>query len=460
METDVIAANSASAEHAAKLRGARGASYPSVPAGRSLHIAFLTPVPSEDGGATGVATDVLVGLATLGHRIDCFIAGYELALPERLTSQSNLSFVWAKSRWRWDRWYSRTRLGAFLSGLLARAWAFVRLRREIVAKHERDAYDVIYQFSNIETAGVPRSLLKTVPLVIHPETHIAGELRWFRRERHLARRCEPWHRRVLVELMLITRTVIQRRSIGAATLVICISEVFRDHLVADYKVPRERTRVIPNPVRLQRFQPAEKSARQPPVLLVLGRISVRKGIDQIIDLSHELVARGIEARIRIVGAESLWSDYRPLLHGLHPANAEYVGSVAPREISDELKNCDVLVQASKYEPFGLTVAEALAAGVPVVATDEVGAAERVSRVVCAVVPADNAKRLTDAVQEMLVRLQADGGHTKEIARREARRLFACADICRDISDALQQIVSTSRTDVPPMTFAGFKAPIV
>jgi len=41
----------------------------------------------------------------------------------------------------------------------------------------------------------------------------------------------------------------------------------------------------------------------------------------------------------------------------------------------ELKRSDMLILASKSEPFGLTVAEALAAGVPVIATSEVGATE-------------------------------------------------------------------------------------
>ncbi len=405
-----------------------------------LHIAWLTPMPSDDGGATGVATDLLDGLCALGHRIDCFIAGEQSDVPPRLATHPNLTFVWAGSRWRWNRWYSRSGLSAFLSGLLARTWAFVRMRSEIVRRDRRDPYDLIYQFSNIETVGVPRRLLGRIPLVIHPETHIAGELRCFRHERHLARVCEPWHRRLLVEAMLIGRAVVQRRAIRSARLVLCISNVFRDHLVADYGVARERTRVIPNPVRLERFQAAARSTGDPPVILVLGRISVRKGVEHIVELSRVLAARGLNVKLRIVGAKTLWSDYRVLLGNLDRTTAEYAGPVASWQVPQELARSDVLVQASTYEPFGLTVAEALAAGVPVIATSEVGAAENVSPAVAHLVPVGAVEMLADAIERALGALREDAHALRALARSESERLFRAETVCEAISDALTQLV--------------------
>ena len=53
-------------------------------------------------------------------------------------------------------------------------------------RHATDPYDVIYQFSTIESLAVPARLTRSVPLVIHPETHAAGELRALIAERRLA----------------------------------------------------------------------------------------------------------------------------------------------------------------------------------------------------------------------------------------------------------------------------------
>ena len=123
-----------------------------------LHIAWLgtaPPLDRETGGVPGVAAELLDGLAALGHRIDCFVPGAERTVLPRLAEIENLTFVWGTSDWRWNRWYSRTKITAFASGLFARAYASLRLRREVAARHAQDPYDVIYQFSNIETLSMP-----------------------------------------------------------------------------------------------------------------------------------------------------------------------------------------------------------------------------------------------------------------------------------------------------------------
>src|SRR5438067_2375734 len=92
-----------------------------------LHIAWLGSVPLETGGAPGVAAELLEGLADLGHRIDCFLPGRGRGLPERLAENANLTFVWGDTFFRYNRWYSRTQITTFVSGLFSRALASVRL---------------------------------------------------------------------------------------------------------------------------------------------------------------------------------------------------------------------------------------------------------------------------------------------------------------------------------------------
>src|SRR5204863_3291982 len=130
-------------------------------------------------------------------------------------------------------------------------------------------------------------------------------------------------------------------------------------------------------------EPRRGPAGDPPTVLVLGRIAVRKGVDDVVAVARALLDENVPARIRVVGGPSLWSDYTRLLEDLPSANAEYAGAVPASEVPLELASSDLLLQASRYEPFALTVAEALAAGVPVVATSEVGAIENVDRKVAA-----------------------------------------------------------------------------
>jgi len=415
-------------------------------AARPLRIAWLGSSPLDTGGAPGVVTELLEGLAALGHQIDCFFPGAGQLLPERFNTMENLTIVWGASGWRWDRWYSRTKLAAFASGLIARAGGSLRLRREIVRRHRRTPYDLVYQNSTIESLAVPGALVRSVPLVIRPDTHIAGELRWLLAERRLALACQPRRMFLAAVAVMSVRALVQRVRIRRASLVICISRAFREHLVHDYRVVRARTVVVPNPVRLERFAVRARPVGQPATVLVLGRISVRKGVEDVVALAHELLRRGVEARIRVVGGPSLWSDYTPLLSELPRENAEYVGRIRPAEIPDELARSDILLQASKYEPFGLTVAEALAAGVAVVATSEVGAIEDVRRPVVEVVAPGDVAGMASALTHMLARLRADPGALRAGARAEAERLFSTAVVCRQISDALERLVAGSGLD--------------
>jgi glycosyltransferase involved in cell wall biosynthesis len=407
----------------------------------SLHIAWVGGGPgrAQSGGVPGVATELLLGLARRGHRIDCFSTSAAQKLPPQFANEQRLRFIWTDSGWRWNRWYSRTRVAVALSGLLARASASIRLRRRILDAHAADPFDVVYQFSALEGLGVPARLLRAVPLVLHPETHSAGELRALLVERRLGRRCQPRHAYAAAVATMAVRSAVQRIRVRRASLLVCISAVFRDHLVHDYRLARVRAIVVPNPVRLERFAGVQRRQPARPTVLVIGRVAARKGVEDVVAVANILHERGFPALVRVVGGPGLWSDYTCLLQDLPPENAEYVGRVHPSGIADELAGADVLLQASKYEPFGLTVAEALAAGVPVVATSEVGATEGVDPSVVARVSPGDAQGLAEAVVQMIGRLRSDPQTVSAKARAEAARLFATDVVCEAISDALLEL---------------------
>lgn len=407
---------------------------------RALRIAWLGPVPGGTASARGAAEELLHGLADLGHRIDCFFPSAGYPIPPELEAHENLTFIWGTSNWKWNRWYSRTSIGAFASGLFARAHGSLRLRQQIAQHHEREPYDLVYQFSSIETPAMPTNLRGTVPLVIHPETHIAGELRWLIAERRLGLRCQPAYKLATVAAIMAVRVLVQRFAIRQASLLICISSVFRDHLIRDYGFPLAKTVVVPNPVRIGRFADVPRERNNPPTVLVLGRICVRKGVETVVAAARLLLERGVDVRIRVLGNPSLWSDYTRLLDDLPSQNAEYAGHVPAAEIPAELARSDILLQASRYEPFGLTVGEALAAGVPVVATSEVGAIEGVERSVAIEVQPGDAEGIAQAIVELLAQTETKASAIEATARAEAVRLFATERVCEQISTALDQLV--------------------
>jgi glycosyltransferase involved in cell wall biosynthesis len=417
---------------------------------RPLRIAWLGGAPQETGGAPGVVTELLDGLSRRGHEIDCFFPGVGVKVPEHLAERENLNFIWGTSEWRWDRWYSRTKLASFATGLLSRAVASVRLQREITRRHRERPYDLIYQNQTIESLGVPAALAREIPLVIRPDSHMAGELRCLIAERKLAFRSQPRHIFFTVAAIMAFRASIQKIKIKQASLLIAISSVFRDHIVHDYKFPLERTVVVTNPVRLDRFEVSQRPPGEEPLVLVPTRISVRKGLEDVIAVSKLLGGRGVKARIRVIGGPSNWSDYTKLLDDLPRENAEYGGRIPPAKMSAELQAADIVLLASKYDPCPMSVLEALASGVPVVATNEVGSIEGIDRAVVAEVQVGDVPAMADAIELMLSRVQADHMKLRTMARAEAERRFARDVVCEQISDALVRLVgSTSQSASSP-----------
>ncbi|MFI4977199.1 MAG: glycosyltransferase family 4 protein [Solirubrobacterales bacterium] len=389
-------------------------------------------------------TDLLDGLAGRGHEIDCFFPSAAREVPPRLLEHENLAFIWGTSEWRWNKWYSRTQIAAFASGLLFRAVAAIRLRREIVRRHQRQPYDLIYQNQTIESLGVPSRLTRSIPLVIRPDSHTAGELRWLIKERRLAFRCQPRYIFFVVAAIMSFRTIVQRIKVRRASLLICISTVFRDHIVHDYGFPVEKTFVTTNPLRLDQFTKTDRPPSDPPIVLVPTRVSLRKGLEDVVLVARTLLERGVDVRVRVVGGPSIWSDYTKLLDDLPPENAEYCGAIPYTGMPAEFERSDIVLLASKYDPCPMSVLEALATGVPVVATSEVGSIEGVDRSVAAEVEPGDVAGMATAITTMLDRLRARPAEMRSLARAEADRRFAPDVVCEQISGALEELIAGTR----------------
>ena len=407
-----------------------------------MRIAWLGPTPNLEGGAPYVGTQLLRELARAGAKVDCFLDVGPDQIPPTLCGLQGLRFVLRPTRWQWGSWYNRTPMSAFVSGNMFRLRAHNELARAVAARHAAKPYDVVYQFSRSELGQVARLLDVLPPIVVHPSTHAAGELRWYRREAPLARLIEPRSRRLLVQTVLRLRASIQRRDLARVDRILAISHRFANHLAADYRIPAERIAIVPNPIDLNRFRPGPRPVQPvgPLKLLFVSRIAVRKGIEMIVDLSHRLDDLHGKVEIFVIGSRSTWSDYRKLLDGLNPRVARYPGGVAPDELAALYREAVAVLQPSHYEPFALTVGEALASGTPVIASDEVGAAERVDRRVCTVFPRGDRAAFEQAVRAAVANFNmADRKVVAALARAEAERLYAPVTVAERLLEELERV---------------------
>lgn len=419
-------------------------------------VAWIGPVPSDGGGVPGCARMLIQGLSDLGCQVDCFLAGrFDDVCSAPLPSSARA--ITCDSGWRFDRWYSRRATTKVLTGLLATAWERRRLACLLVDQHRRWQYDVVYQFSTIELFGLRRRLSSLPPLIVQPETHMAGELRWVRRERHIASRCEPRLRRMVVEGLLTLRSWRQRRDIAAASRIIAISHRFAEELASDYGVSKDKISLVRNPIDLERFEFGTERRPSPPWTIVfVGRISARKGVETLVELSHRLDDLHDVVCLEIVGGPTLWSDYRPLLSDLNPRTSRYLGHLEHREVARVLARAHILIHPAKYEPFGLTVAEALACGVPVVASDQVGAIEGVSPDCCKVVVGNDAAAYERPLREMLDSFSSDGQSMSASARSNAERLYSIEEVASATVRTIRECCIAGSSPAHPLPSAEFQ----
>ena len=134
-------------------------------------------------------------------------------------------------------------------------------------------------------------------------------------------------------------------------------------------VPAEKLHVIPYGVRLDKFTPTQPPPADTFHVLFAGQISLRKGIPYLLQAFARL--RHPRAHLTLVGA--VQDDLRPMLAVLPTTNVTFTGSLPQPELARLMARSHVLALASVEEGLALVLGQALACGCPVVATAATGA---------------------------------------------------------------------------------------
>jgi len=124
---------------------------------------------------------------------------------------------------------------------------------------------------------------------------------------------------------------------------------------------------------LARFEIPKRASEGERVFLFSGSLIARKGVDLVARAFVKLAAEMPHVRLKIVGdgelRQSLAQTLEPVI-----ARVEFAGFKDWDELPELYSSADVLCVPSRYDGWGLVVPEGLAAGLPVIATDRMGAA--------------------------------------------------------------------------------------
>jgi glycosyltransferase involved in cell wall biosynthesis len=190
------------------------------------------------------------------------------------------------------------------------------------------------------------------------------------------------------------------RRLARADAIVGNSGYIADTVRGRFPMLAERCRAILNPVDVHRFAPPDRRQRPQETLRILfvGRLSPEKGLETLVRAFNQVVEAHPSAELELVGPgnvaplafvdprgeDQLFAGVRrfydqpperfrhhlvDLLSSRARQRVSFGGEVRHEELPGVYEAADVLVAPSLWnEPFGLPVAEAMASGLPVVAT--------------------------------------------------------------------------------------------
>jgi starch synthase len=150
---------------------------------------------------------------------------------------------------------------------------------------------------------------------------------------------------------------------------IFVPSSFAMRTFVDKGVPREKMRLNPYGVDLAMFHREPKSDSTFRVLFV-GTVSLQKGLPYLFEAMAGLGHPDVE--LLVIGA--LEAEMRPVM-AKYEGTFRYLGAVARSELHKHYSQASVLVLPSIQEGLALVQAQAMACGVPVIASENTGAAD-------------------------------------------------------------------------------------
>lgn len=236
----------------------------------------------------------------------------------------------------------------------------VRVARQLVKLVRKHDYKLIHAHTP-RTAMVGRiaAAWAGVPLVYHVHSPTSRDS-----TRGMANRVNAW---------------IERASVSGAAKLICVSQSLGRHMLAQ-GFPQSRIAVVPNGVPAVDFVPPRATPSGEWTIGTVALFRQRKGTEVLIDALAILREQHLPARLRCVGGFETAEYENELKRSVaqHKLEKFVDWTGFTRDVNGELNRMDLFALPSLFgEGLPMVVLEAMATGVPVVATDVEGVPEAI-----------------------------------------------------------------------------------
>jgi glycosyltransferase involved in cell wall biosynthesis len=301
--------------------------------------------PLGGGGAERVLLDLLNNLDYTKYDVDlCLIINQGILLPE-IPKEVNMLSLWEN--------YTRYYKVAYRMSIWFRSnYLFKRVLKQKITK----SYDVEISF------------LEGVPLKLHALMDTAAKkITWVH--------CD------LFNFPYESKNFANKEELNAYNKMDVVVNVSKDTKVAfEKRFPKCTTKkvVVYNPLDLIKVEHLSNDflieTKSKFTIVSVGRLTEQKRFDRLIRVAARFKKENYDLTIKIIGDGELNEDLKNLSIKLETDDmVEFVGFV--NNPFPFIKNADLMVLPSAFEGFGLVVVEAMALGIPVIATRTAGPTE-------------------------------------------------------------------------------------
>jgi glycosyltransferase involved in cell wall biosynthesis len=198
-------------------------------------------------------------------------------------------------------------------------------------------------------------------------------------------------------------TYLLRQAMDEADRIVAFSQFSRKLIVNGLgNACSNRVEVIPPGIESSWFE-VEKNKVIPGQLLFWGRVEEEKGLTELFVALNTVAKKFPNVRLTLVGEGNRLQEYKSLVTDLGLTNrVEFTGWLNNQEIQTLAAKCSIGIFPSRIESFGLSVVEAMATGLPVIAARGGAVPENIEDgVTGTLVPVNNSDALADAINKAL-----------------------------------------------------------
>jgi glycosyltransferase involved in cell wall biosynthesis len=207
-----------------------------------------------------------------------------------------------------------------------------------------------------------------------------------------------------------------------------------DEALKFLRVPAERVAVLPNAVDLEyinNFRGAEY-VRGTARFIFVGRLEANKGVSFLCEAFEQL---GNEAHLTIVGSGSLEGELRTRFAG---PRIRFAGKLSDSELFALYRESDCFVFASLYEGMPTVILEAMACGLPIIATDIGAVSTMVDKDCGFVVSPGSTEQLIQAVHAYHGLSLEERAQMSDVAYRRVREKFSWSAVAGETLQLIEE----------------------